>query len=125
MSTQTIHPSFQLPPQAVPFCVLQMAAPPGLRMASVRARENDAISSLVPVATRLERIDDWKLGKPIATRIATIATVTINSIRENPRDRISPPLPVRTGASPPYPLPRRLQGSSGWAVVLRGRACAA
>src|SRR5690554_2596393 len=115
MSIHTIQPSFQPPPQAVPFSVLQIAAPPGLRLASVRAKANEAINSLVPVATRFERIELWKLGKPIATRFATIATVTINSISENPRCRIPPPLPVRTGATAPYPLPRGLQAASGCA----------
>src|SRR5690606_4456772 len=124
MSIQTIQPSFQSPPQAVPLVELQIAAPPGLRMASERAKENDASNSFVEVATRFDRSELWKLGSPIVSRMAVIATTTISSISENPRCRIPPPLPVRTGAIPPYPWARGLQGRSGWAVDWRGRAYA-
>src|SRR5690554_548162 len=116
----TIQPSYQVPAQSSPSSLAHIAAPCGFRIASRRARLIEATNSFVAVATRLDRIDDWKLGKPIATRIATIATVTINSISENPRCRIPPPLPVRTGATAPYPLPRGLQGRSGWAVGYGG-----
>ena len=43
------------------------------------------MNRLVVVATRLERIVYWKLGKAIAASIATMPTTTISSIKVKPR----------------------------------------
>src|SRR5690606_29953478 len=84
VSTQTIHPAFQSVPQAEPSALAHRPAPPGLRSASTRASDSDAVSSLLEEPTRLERRTLWKLGKAMAATIATTATVTASSTMLNP-----------------------------------------